>query len=251
MGQIVIGSTSLVSSAITTNDQINVKKRLDQMQRIIQDNNIELENTKTLNVELQKEIKQAKEVNSGINSRIINLIKYNNTQVNNLRHKESLINELNNCKNPSDIDRLKSEILDIDNKIKYNSEISLNGLLDIEKESKICVEKGFGIDSIKKTAILDFYLIWTFIESLEIFHRIAFSLLILKSIIISSCISIIFIFYGDYLIQKFNIEKRFPKLAKIIQLRRKFQRYYLLAAISWIFIVSFIEIIFSIYVLSC
>lgn len=156
LGQIVIGSTSLVSSAITTNDQINVKKRLDQMQRIIQDNNIELENTKTLNVELQKEIKQAKEVNSGINSRIINLIKYNNTQVNNLRHKESLINELNNCKNPSDIDRLKSEILDIDNKIKYNSEISLNGLLDIEKESKICVEKGFGIDSIKKNRYFRF-----------------------------------------------------------------------------------------------
>jgi hypothetical protein len=42
--------------------------------------------------------------------------------------------------------------------------------------------------------------------------------------VITSClISIAIIFYGDYSIKYFNIENKYPKLAKFIQLRSKFQ----------------------------
>jgi hypothetical protein len=42
--------------------------------------------------------------------------------------------------------------------------------------------------------------------------------------VITSClISIATIFYGDYFIKYFNIENKYPKIAKFIQLRRKFQ----------------------------
>jgi hypothetical protein len=40
-------------------------------------------------------------------------------------------------------------------------------------------------------------------------------------------LTIISIIYGDMLIKYFNLEEKYPKLAKIIQLRRKFQQYYL------------------------
>ena len=48
------------------------------------------------------------------------------------------------------------------------------------------------------------------------------------SIIILFCLfSILSIFYGEFFIIKFSLESRYPKLAKFIQLRRKFQQYYL------------------------
>lgn len=47
-----------------------------------------------------------------------------------------------------------------------------------------------------------------------------------KSLLFSCLLSIVFIFYGDQLIIKYKIEERYPKLATIIKLRRKFQNYY-------------------------
>lgn len=44
--------------------------------------------------------------------------------------------------------------------------------------------------------------------------------------ILTCIISILFAISGNYLIDKFSLEKKLPKLSKIIQLRIKFQRYY-------------------------
>jgi len=62
--------------------------------------------------------------------------------------------------------------------------------------------------------------------------------------ILTCIISILFAFSGNYLIDKFTLEQKLPKLSKIIQLRVRFQRYYIvinsvfiiLAIISLIFI---------------
>jgi len=55
--------------------------------------------------------------------------------------------------------------------------------------------------------------------------------------ILFSLFNIISIFYGDKLILFFNLENKFPKIAKFIQIRRKFQQYYLLINIGLIVIV--------------
>jgi hypothetical protein len=44
--------------------------------------------------------------------------------------------------------------------------------------------------------------------------------------IITCIISILFAISGNYLIDKFSLEQKLPKLSKVIQLRVKFQRYY-------------------------
>jgi hypothetical protein len=50
-------------------------------------------------------------------------------------------------------------------------------------------------------------------------------------------INISITYYGDILIQKYNIEKKYPSIARWIQLRRKFQHYY----IGWnLFLILFI-----------
>lgn len=66
--------------------------------------------------------------------------------------------------------------------------------------------------------------------------------------ILFSLISIISIFYGDKLIIFFDLENRFPKIAKFIQIRRKFQQYYLIINIGLIFIVLLIMIYINIIV---
>jgi hypothetical protein len=46
--------------------------------------------------------------------------------------------------------------------------------------------------------------------------------------ILTCIISILFAISGNYLIEKLSLEQKLPKLSKIIQLRAKFQRYYII-----------------------
>jgi hypothetical protein len=66
----------------------------------------------------------------------------------------------------------------------------------------------------------------TFIQKLAVVH-ISGSIFILFSLI-----NIISIFYGEKLIILFDLDNRFPKIAKFIQIRRKFQQYNLLMNIG-------------------
>lgn len=68
-------------------------------------------------------------------------------------------------------------------------------------------------------------------------QNLAMSNILGSMFIIFSLISIISIFFGDKLIIFFDLENRFPKMAKFIQIRRKFQQYYLLMNIGLIIIV--------------
>ena len=57
-------------------------------------------------------------------------------------------------------------------------------------------------------------------------------------VIIISLISLFIVFYGNKLIDNLNLENRFPKIARLIQLRRKFQMYYSLIDFIIIIIVT-------------
>jgi hypothetical protein len=54
-----------------------------------------------------------------------------------------------------------------------------------------------------------------------------------------------FLYFFLYLIQRYNLEVKYSKLAKFIQLRRKFQRYYLMLNIIYIGTIGIILYIFS------
>lgn len=64
-------------------------------------------------------------------------------------------------------------------------------------------------------------------------------------VITITVINILFIFYGNKLLDYFNLEKRYPKIAYFINLRRKFQEYYLLWNTFIIIIVSIIMLIIN------
>src|SRR5947209_4462757 len=81
-----------------------------------------------------------------------------------------------------------------------------------------------------------FSTLYSHITELSLEGQMALCFLILKSFILSSIISIIFIFYGDMLIEKYQLKDKYPSLAKIIELRIKFRRYYLIYNVLFIFV---------------
>ena len=87
-------------------------------------------------------------------------------------------------------------------------------------------------------------------ETLEGVQKLAVSLLLFNSVLFSSLINIIFVFYGDYLIKKFNIEDRFPNLTNIINLRRKFSKYYFILNCLFILGVIIAEVLLCLAILS-
>lgn len=64
-----------------------------------------------------------------------------------------------------------------------------------------------------------------FLKSLSTLELFAFISLCFNYLILNALISIIFIFYGDYLIKYFNLEEKYPRIAKLISLRRKLNSY--------------------------
>ena len=83
------------------------------------------------------------------------------------------------------------------------------------------------------------------IQSLDYYHSVAFVNIMGLGLILLSLLQIIFIFYGTVFLDYLNLETRYPKLAKIIQLRRTFQQFYLLVNICIIAIVSIIMLFFN------
>ena len=102
-----------------------------------------------------------------------------------------------------------------------------------------------GIREIYKANIIN----WDWFETLSSWEKLAVSLLLSKTIILSALLGIIFNYYGDFLLNRFKIESRFPKLASIIKLRRTFSRYYFFIDCSLILGVILLEMVFSLFIL--
>lgn len=62
-------------------------------------------------------------------------------------------------------------------------------------------------------------------DSLSAFAQTIFIFVMLKAVLISALFNLIFIFYGNFILNKFNLENKFPKLAKYIKMRTTFVRY--------------------------
>jgi len=125
--------------------------------------------------------------------------------------------------------------------------LTLIALLNICNANILNYSQIFDIIDPNKSSIFNGFL--EKFEELNTIGKLAIALLISKSIIISCFISISFIYYGDYLITKFNLENKYPKLANIIKLRKQFTKYYLISNILTIAFAILIEIVFSISIL--
>jgi hypothetical protein len=108
------------------------------------------------------------------------------------------------------------------------------------------------LKDLKESGVLDFNLFTNldWFESLNGIKKLAVCLILGKSMIFSALLSIVFVFYGNILIEKYDIENKYPKLAKLIQLRQKYQKYYFNYYCFLIISVILIEIAFAVAILT-
>ena len=88
-----------------------------------------------------------------------------------------------------------------------------------------------------------------YIHTLNGEKLISLANLLLNGVIISSLISIATGYFGQYLIDYFNLESRYPKIAKIIKLRKTLYKYYFRVNLAWIIISYSILLLFNLAVL--
>jgi hypothetical protein len=173
-------------------------------------NNLEHQLSSNLDIEIRKQIMQkVKELSFDLNNlkAIHNnyISKFENGNINS--NPESSLNIYNQYKEQ------------IDNTFK-KANSKANEISDILNNTK---NKFMGDNNISK-------IISDFNEYLATLSNTELCLIIniTSCVFIFTCIvTILLSILGNYLIDKFSLENRFPKLAKLIQLRHKFQNYYI------------------------
>ena len=68
--------------------------------------------------------------------------------------------------------------------------------------------------------------------------------------ILATVFNILGIFFGNEVIKYFELENKYPKLHIFFKLRAKFQKYYLMWNVFYMFFICFIGIILDLLVLS-
>ena len=91
--------------------------------------------------------------------------------------------------------------------------------------------------------------LWNTFDTFDAISKVAFVMVLTNSLIIWCLLSIILNKYGDYLMDRFNLEERFPKLGLLIRYRRKLTKYYLLSNYLLIILVCITNILLGISIL--
>ena len=81
-----------------------------------------------------------------------------------------------------------------------------------------------------------------FVSSLSFLQTFTFLNIGIGLLILYSLLSLITIFYSDFLINYLNLENKYPKLGKFIKIRKKFQQYYFLLHVIIIIMLVFLLI---------
>lgn len=252
IGTIIVTNIGLYASILTIKDykfnRQQIAEAIAKDKETLLNIQKELIESKTLRESLKTKITASVSRLTEVNDKISSDFNTREKIVNSIFEKEEGLNSIAETKVEErnsimeELKMLKKNITYRDTEIKKSIDV-------ISNESKILKETvldDIGID-IGKSSILNPL---SFIESFEVIDKIAICILLLNNVILSGLISIVFVFYGDILIEKFQLEEKYPRLATIIKLRRKFQRYYLLLSILFILVASLSQIIFSIVVLT-
>lgn len=167
---------------------------------------------------------------------------------------QKFLDKLNEGRVETVTDLIKKEQVDWSTK-PDESLAKLYKLMDDYKRSGSGSGSGSGshfVDSFNSNLIEELqqafqsYLDW--FNSLPLAQQGAMAHILVSITILLSLSSLVTVFYSDYLIKRFNVESRFPRLVKYINLRRTFQQYYFILNTVVIALFSLIIISLNIYV---
>lgn len=157
----------------------------------------------------------------------------------------ALAKSLNNAKTEPEKSNIQAELALLDLKRAHYHDETEKGIQNTIQNVQDLHDLN---DGVNKSIIFNIDSLIEYYNSFHAVSKIAFSLILLNYIIISCLISIAFIFYGNYLIHRFNLESKYPKIYKVISLRVKYQNYYLIMNVLCILIIFLIETLFCVMV---
>lgn len=105
-------------------------------------------------------------------------------------------------------------------------------------------------DDVNKSMIFDPEVLWSRFETFDGLTKTVCLMLFSNYIIITCILSLTINLYGDYLLERFQLEKTYPKVAIFIKYRRKISKYYILSNLIFILIVCLMNLLYSVSVLS-
>jgi hypothetical protein len=163
-------------------------------------------------------------------------------------HKNMMLEKINKIKesvNPQDVETLKRD-LDYHSEMFQgkieNHEHSIQNLSETIKT--ILIDKNSGNNN--NLIVLDQFK--EFLSTLTLEQLGALSHILLCIAMLFSVSTIVFVIFGDFLIIKFKLEEKYPKLARFIELRRKVQYFSLISNIILIVLSLFVIIYLNVLV---
>nr|WGO76445.1 hypothetical protein [Lentinula edodes] len=105
-------------------------------------------------------------------------------------------------------------------------------------------------ENVKKSTMFDLDELLTSFESLSGISKLACTMLFSSSIILWCIFGILLNLYGNYLLDRFNLEERYPKIALFINYRRKLSKYYIMSNFLVIISMCLINVLLGISILS-
>ena len=136
-------------------------------------------------------------------------------------------------------------------KLFMNSLYGRFGMNDNFNEIRIVNENSLNdLINNKTLSIQDIYNnVYYFIDSLSQTQKLAVIHISMSITILFCLFTLIGVFYGERILNYFNLEQKYPKLAGIIKLRRRFQQFYFLWNSFMILLVLALIISFNLYIL--
>lgn len=171
--------------------------------------------------------------NSQLIERVDNLMKDNesNSKLENIIRKSFEKNEIK-------IEALNNKVTQLIETNEENIVIEVNNSMkEINKDLTEVVNQ---IDETLRSCIIDldlFNSIITYINNLNFHQTLAFTHICSVILIFIFLIDLIGIVFSDYLIERFNTKVKYPRLYKILEIRRKFKVFYLIKDIIIILII--------------
>ena len=87
-------------------------------------------------------------------------------------------------------------------------------------------------------------------ESLSGIYKLAYTMIFSSSIILWCVFGIILNIYGNYILDRFKLEDKYPKIALFINYRRKLSKYYIMSNFLLIISMCLINVILGISIFS-
>jgi|ERR1700730_249377 len=159
------------------------------------------------------------------------LLEQNKLLENDLKKIEDYINKTNTENSAPEV---------VTNPNSFNNEIGeiiSKNLERVEKIKKYLSEIDINKNLFDNNPFLNIYNDFKeYLSTLSVYELCILTNIFLMVFIFTCLITILFAFYGNYLIEKLSLEQKYPKLSGIIKLRVKLQHYYILTNSLFIFI---------------